>query len=170
MTQDGLNILVIISHQDIFCKTVAFTVFCESREVTCSFKKMLENFFWTSSLLIQLLFRYFFKDLSRFTFKLLPLLHFRFPRACIFQNTSFSHLIMVAGLSIKRQLTRWETVVLLILFTFLGCLRLPKYSIKIWTWCSWGKMKSLTQHFGGCQYQIWLLEFMLVFFFYDRFK
>ena len=65
-------------------------------------------------------------------FKLLLLLHFRFPRACIFQNTSFSHPFMVAGLGITRQLTRWETVVLLILFTFLGCLRLPESSIKIW--------------------------------------
>ena len=66
-------------------------------------------------------------------FKLLLLLHFRFPRACIFQNTSFSHPFMVAGLGITRQLTRWETVVLLILFTFLGCLRLPESSIKIWS-------------------------------------
>ena len=65
-------------------------------------------------------------------FKLLLLLHFRFPRACIFQNTSFSHPFMVAGLGITRQLVRWETVVLLILFTFLGCLRLPESSIKIW--------------------------------------
>ena len=66
-------------------------------------------------------------------FKLLLLLHFRFPRACIFQNTSFSHPFMVADLGITRQLTRWETVELLILFTFLGCLRLPESSIKIWS-------------------------------------
>ena len=33
-------------------------------------------------------------------FKVLLLLHFRFPRACIFQNTSFSHPFMVAGLGI----------------------------------------------------------------------
>ena len=38
-------------------------------------------------------------------FKLLLLLHFRFPRARIFQNTSFSHTFMVAGLGIT-QLTR----------------------------------------------------------------
>ena len=65
-------------------------------------------------------------------FKLLLLLHFRFPRACIFQNTSFSHPFMVAGLGFTRQLTRWETVVLLILLTFLGYLRLPESSIRIW--------------------------------------
>ena len=119
------------SHWDIFCETVVLTISCESREVTCSFRKMLEKFFWTSSLLIQLLFRYFLQGFYLDS-KLLLLLHFRFPRACIFQNTSFSHPFMVAGLGITRQLTRWETVVLLILFTFLGCSRLPESSIKIW--------------------------------------
>ena len=39
-------------------------------------------------------------------FKLLLLLHFRFPRARIFQNTSFSHPFMVADLGITQQLTR----------------------------------------------------------------
>ena len=63
-------------------------------------------------------------------FKLLLLLYFRFPRARIFQNTSFSHPFMVAGLGIT-QLTRCKPVVLLILFTFLGCLRLPESSIKV---------------------------------------
>ena len=102
------------------------------KKVTCSFRKMLENFFWTLSLLMQLLFRYFLQGFYLDS-KLLFLLHFRFPRACIFQNTSFSHPFMVAGLGITRQLVRWKTVVLLILFTFLGCLRLPESSIKIWS-------------------------------------
>ena len=65
-------------------------------------------------------------------FKLLLLLHFRFPRACIFQSNSFSHPYVVAGIGITQQLTRRETVVLLILFTYLGCLWLPESSIKIW--------------------------------------
>ena len=81
-------------------------------------------------------------------FKLLLLLQFRFSRACIFQNTSFTHPFMVAGLGIT-QLTRWELVVLLILFTFLECLRLPESSIKLCAWCLWGKISPSTQHFAG---------------------
>ena len=146
LTQSKLNILVIISisiakalqyiknrssHWDVFYKTVVLTISCESREVTSSFKKTLEKIFWASSLLIQLLFRHFLQGFCLDS-KLLLLLHFRFLRACIFQNTSFSHIFMVAGLGITRQLTRWETEVLLILFTFLGCLRLPETLIKIW--------------------------------------
>ena len=80
---------------------------------------------------MQLLFRYFLQGFYLDS-KLLLLLHFRFPRACIFQNISFSHPFMVAGLGITRQLTRRKTVVLLILFTFLGFLRLPESSINIW--------------------------------------
>ena len=45
--------------------------------------------------------------------------------------TSFTHPFMVTGLGITWRLTRWQRVVLLILFTFLGCLRLPESSIKI---------------------------------------
>ena len=40
--------------------------------------------------------------------------------ARIFKNNYFSHPFMEAGLGITRQLTSRETVVLLILFTFLG--------------------------------------------------
>ena len=58
-------------------------------------------------------------------------MHFRFPRARIFQNHTFCHCFMVAGLGITQQLTGWETVVSLILFTFSGVLRLPESSIKI---------------------------------------
>ena len=119
------------SHWDVFCKTVFLTISCKSREVTCSFRKMLGKFFRTGSLLL-VTFQVFFQGLY-LEFKVLLLLHFRFPRACIFQNTSFSHPFMVADLGITRQLTRWETVELLILFTFLGCLRLPESSIKIWS-------------------------------------
>ena len=74
-------------------------------------------------------------------FKLLLLLHFRFPRAYIFQHTCFSHPLMVARLVITQQLARWETVVLLILFTFLGRLRLPESSIKIWGMMIMGRYK-----------------------------
>ena len=73
-------------------------------------------------------------------FRLLLLLYFRFPIACIFQNNPFSHPFMVAGLGTTRQLTRWQTVVLVILFTFLGCLRLPESSIKIWGIMLMGKI------------------------------
>ena len=130
---------------------------------------MLEKFSWTSSLLIQLLFRYFLQGFYLDS-KLLLLLHFRFPRACIFQNTSFSHPFMVAGLGITRQLTRWETVVLLILFTFLGCLRLPESSIKFGAWCLWGKMKSLNQHSAVGLIQAWSLKFNPVLVFYETFR
>ena len=73
-------------------------------------------------------------------FWLLLLLYFRFPIACIFQSNPFSHIFMVAGLSTTRQLTRWQTVVLVILFTFLGCLRLPESLIKIWGIMLMGKI------------------------------
>ena len=89
--------------------------------------KIFLNKFTFNTVTFQVFFQGMYLD-----FKVLLLLHFRFPRACIFQNTSFSHPFMVAGLGITRQLTRWETVVLLILFTFLGCSRLPESSIKIW--------------------------------------
>ena len=49
-------------------------------------------------------FQTFFQEFP-LDFKLLLLLHFRFPRARIFQNTSFSHTFMVASLGIT-QLTR----------------------------------------------------------------
>ena len=75
-------------------------------------------------------------------FKLLLLLHFRFPRALIFQNTSFSHPFMVAGLGMT-QLTRREPLVFLILFTFLGCLRLPESSTKVLCMMLMGQNKSL---------------------------
>ena len=39
-------------------------------------------------------------------------------------------------------------------------------SVKVWSMILCGKIKSLTQHIAGYQYQIWSLKFMLVFFFY----
>ena len=96
------------------------------------FRKKLENFFWTSSLLIQFFFQVFFQGFY-LDFKLLLLLNFRFPRACVFLNASFSHPFTAAGLRISRQrVTRFETDVLLTLFTFLECLRLLESLIKIW--------------------------------------
>ena len=102
--------------------------------------------------------------------KLLLLLHLRFPRACIFQNISFSHCFMVAVLGITRQLTRWEALVLLILFTFLGCLRLSESSIKVWVSCLWGKIKSLIQHLVVDRFQTWSLKFNSVLVFHETFK
>ena len=127
----------------MFCKTVVLTISDESREVTCSFSKMLEKSSWTSSLLMQLLFRHFLKILPT---RLLRLLHFRFPRAHIFQNTYFSHSFTVAGPGITRQLARWEPEELLILFTFLGWLRLSESVKKFAAWYLWGEIESLTQH------------------------
>ena len=83
--------------------------------------KIFLNKFTFNTVTFQVFFQGMYLD-----FKVLLLLHFRFPRACIFQNTSFSHPFMVAGLGITRQLTRWETVVLLILYW-----RLPESLIKI---------------------------------------
>ena len=65
--------------------------------------------FTFNTVTFQIFFQGFYLD-----FKLLLLLHFRFPRAHIFQNTSFSHPFMVADLGIAPQLTRQELVVLLI--------------------------------------------------------
>ena len=126
---------------------------------------MLEIFSWTSSLLIQLLFRYFLQGFYLDS-KLLLLLHFRFPRACIFQNTSFSHPFMVAGLGITWQLTRWETV----MRDFLGYLRLPESSIKIWGMMLMVKIKSLIQHFVVGLFQAWSLKFKSILVFYETFK
>ena len=68
-----LLVLVLLKHYNMWkteaaikflCRTVVLTISYESREVTCTFRKMLEKFSWTSSLLMQLLFRYFFKDFT----------------------------------------------------------------------------------------------------------
>ena len=53
-----------VARTDVFWKTVVLTISGESREVTCSFSRMLEQSFLASSLLIQLLFRYFFKNFA----------------------------------------------------------------------------------------------------------
>ena len=53
----------------------------------CSFSKKLEKSFWKSSLLI-VTFHVPFQGFN-LDFKLSLLLHFRFPRAYIFQNNSF---------------------------------------------------------------------------------
>ena len=83
--------------------------------------KIFLNKFTFNAVTFQVFFQGFYLDFK--------ILNFRFPRACIFQNTFF-HPFMVAGLGMRQQLTRWETVLLLILFKVLGCLR---SSIKIWS-------------------------------------
>ena len=110
LIQNGLNILVLLAIKMCFAKQL-FSLFLVNQEkLLVVLAKCFKNYL---------------------DFKLSLLLHFRFPRARIFQNTSFSHPFIVAGLGITSQLTRWEPVVLLILFTFLGCLRLLESSIKI---------------------------------------
>ena len=94
-------------------------------------------------------------------FKLLHLLHFRFLRARIFQNTSFSLSFMVAALGITRQLTRWEPVVLLILSTFLGCLSLPESSNFVHD--AYGIKQIPRPNALRGLFQAWDLKFMLVF-------
>ena len=64
-------------------------------------KKSFLNKFTFNTVTLQVFFNGFYLD-----FKVLLLLDFRFPRECIFQNTSFSHPFMMAGLGITRQLTR----------------------------------------------------------------
>ena len=96
------------------------------RVVLAECLKIFLNKFPFNTITFPIFFQEFYLD-----FKLLLLLHFRFPRARFFQNTSFSQPFMVAGLVNTRQLTRSELVVLLILFTFLACLRLLESSIKI---------------------------------------
>ena len=92
MTQNGLNIYYVVSvtitKTDVFCKAVALTISGGSREVTCSFSKMLEKSFRSSSLLIQLLFKYFSRILPRFKV-ILFWLHFRFPREGFFRKSLF---------------------------------------------------------------------------------
>ena len=94
--------------------------------VLVEYLKIFQNKFSFNTVTFQIYFQEFYLD-----FKLLLLLHFRFPRARIFQSTTFSHPFMVGDLGITRQLTRWELVVSLILLTILGCLRLLESSIKI---------------------------------------
>ena len=57
--------------------------------------KFFLNKFTFNTVTFQVFFQGFYLD-----FKLLLLLHFKFPKPCIFQNNSFSHPFMVAGLGI----------------------------------------------------------------------
>ena len=52
---------------------------------------------------------------------------------------------MVADLGITRQLTRGATMVLLIIFAFLGCYQ--NLQENFWALCLWVKLKSLTEQF-----------------------
>ena len=128
-------------------------------------KNLPEQSSWTK--VMQLLFRYFLKILPS---RLSLLLHFRFPRAHIFQNIYFSHSFIVAGPGITRQLARWEPEELLILFTFLGWLRLPESVEKFVAWYLWGEIESLTQHSASGLFQHWSLKLMLIFVFYGILK
>ena len=101
--------------------------------------------------------------------KVLLLLHFKSTRACIFQNTSFSHLFMVAGLVITWQLTRWEVVVFWY-FSHFRVFQVSRIFDKNDTWCLRGKIKSLTQHIAVGLVQAWSLKFKSVLVFYETFK
>ena len=128
--------------------------------------KIFLNKFTFNTVTFQVSFQGFCLD-----FKFLLLLHSRFPRACIFQNNSFSHPFMVAGMGITRQLTRRETLVLLILFTFLGCLRLAESSIKIGAMMLMGKNKVLDPTLCGRSVSGLVPEiYVSSHFFYETFK
>ena len=75
--------------------------------------------------------------------KLLLLWDFGFPRALFFRT--------------------WETIVLMIFFTFLGCLSCQNLRLKFWAWCLWGKIKSMTQHLVVGLFQTWSWKSVLVF-------
>ena len=109
-----------------------FLLFLVNQEKLLKFQESAWNIFLNKFTFNTVTFQVFSQGFY-LDFKVLLLLHFRFPKACIFQNTTFSHSCMVACLGITRQLTRWETVILLILFTFLGWLRLPESTIRIWS-------------------------------------
>ena len=66
-----LLVLVLLKHYNMWkteaaikflCRTVVLTISYESREVTCTFRKMLEKFFWTKFTFNAV--RYFFKDFT----------------------------------------------------------------------------------------------------------
>ena len=108
----------------MFSKKVVLTIPGESREVTCSFSIMLEKSFSSSSLL-QLLFRYFSRILPRLEV-ILFWLYFRFSKSTYFSELFFFPLHGdCLGIT---QLTWLKTVVLLIHFTYSGCLRFPESS------------------------------------------
>ena len=111
-----LLVLVLLKHYNMWkteaaikflCRTVVLTISYESREVTCTFRKMLEKIFWTKFTFNAVTFQIFFQGFY-LGFKVLLLRSFKFPRACIFHNTSFTHFFMLAWLDIMRQLTGWE--------------------------------------------------------------
>ena len=66
-------------------------------------RKIFLNKFTFNAVTFQIFFQGFYLG-----FKVLLLRSFRFPRACIFHNTSFTHPFMLAWLGIMRQLTGWE--------------------------------------------------------------
>ena len=105
--------------------------------------KFFLNKFTFNTVTFQVFFQGFYLD-----FKLLLLLHFKFPKPCIFQNNSFSHPFMVAGLGIH---DNWldERLWYYWYFThFQGVWGCQNLRLKFGAWCLCGKIKSLTQHFA----------------------
>ena len=77
-----------------------------------------------------------------------------FIKYAIFQNSSFSRPFMVA---------RCEPVVLLMPLIFLGCLRFPESSIKIWGMIIMGQNKILDPTVCRRSVLVFVLKFKLVF-------
>ena len=94
-----------VAKTDVFCKIVVLTIFWRIKGSCMQFqqnaRKIFLNKFTFNKVTFQVFFQEFYLD-----FNLLLLLHFRFPRARIFQNNSFSYPFIVAGLGITRKLTR----------------------------------------------------------------
>ena len=128
----------------MLCKTV-FTISGESREVTCSFSKMLEKSSWTSSILMQLLFKPFFLGFCSVITWL-----------GITRYYVTTDLMRARGIIDTFHIFRWS--------------RLLESSKKkrVMMLMEWNKF--LTQHFPGGLFQASSLKFILVFVFYETFK
>ena len=111
-----LLVLVLLKHFNMWKTEVAIKI---SLQNSCSYyflwikrsylyfqenaRKVFLNKFTFNAVTFQIFFQGFYLG-----FKVLLLRSFKFPRACIFHNTSFTHHFMLAWLGITRQLTGWE--------------------------------------------------------------
>ena len=145
-------------------------------EKFCSFSEIIENFFLKQLTFNIVIFQVSFKDfthiLSYYFYCILGFqehLFFRTPFSGFFCRTDFLYFT-VLGLGITGKLTRWGPVVLMLVFTLLGCLRLPEFSKKVcgMTLLGWSKVLDPALCKG---FVLDLVpEVMLVFLFYETFK
>ena len=121
------------SHYDVFCKTIALTIFLSIKRSYLQFQENAWKIF-LNKFTFQVFFQGFCLD-----FKLLPLFILDFQEHVFSEHLFFSPLHVdwpkyyattdwISCRVILDESVDW----LLILFTFLGCLRLTEYSFKIW--------------------------------------